>query len=84
METKTDYEEMVLKEIREIPDNVQLQVLKILRTLKESMLAVNDSKNRKFSESGLCGTWKDDRNPEEIIRDIHEHRTGFGGRGVVL
>ena len=84
METNNEYEKMVLKEIRGIPNNAHPHVLKILRSFKESILAVDTSKKAKLVESGLCGIWKDDQNAEEIIKDIHEHRTGFGGRGVEL
>ena len=28
-------------------------------------------------ETGLCGIWEDDRNAEEIIKDIYSNRTGF-------
>lgn len=84
METKTEYEEMVLKEIRGIPDNAHPHVLKMLRTLKESILAVDTSKRTKVDKSELCGIWKDNRSAEDIIKDIHEHRTGYGGRGVSL
>jgi hypothetical protein len=34
--------------------------------------------------SGLCGLWRDERSPDEIIADIHSHRTGFGDRRVIL
>lgn len=27
--------------------------------------------------TGLCGIWEDDRNAEDIIKDIHSNRTGF-------
>ena len=84
METNTEYEKMVLKEIRGIPDNVHSQVLKVLRSLKESISVVDTSKKAKVVESGLCGIWKDDKSAEEIIKDIYRHRTGFGGRGVAL
>ncbi len=84
METNNEYEKMFLKEIRGIPDNAHPQVLKILRSFKESILAIDTSKKAKVAESGLCGIWKDDRNAEKIIKDIHEHRTGFGGYRVEL
>jgi len=84
METNNEFEKMFLKELRGIPDNVHPQVLKILRSFKEGLLTVDTSKKAKTVESGLCGIWEDDRNPEEIIKDIHEHRTGFGGRRVDL
>ena len=34
MQTKTKYEEMVIKELRKIPEDSMPQVVKILRTLK--------------------------------------------------
>ncbi len=84
MEINTEYEMMVLKEIREIPANVRPQVLNIIRSLRESLLAVDTSKREKLFESGLCGIWDDDQSAEEIIKEIHEHRTGYGGREVEL
>jgi|GEM_PF-1355890 len=41
-------------------------------------------KEHKTADSGLCGIWKDERTPEEIIADIHSHRTGFGNRQITL
>lgn len=68
METNNEYEKMFLKEIRGIPDNAHPQVLKILRSFKESILAIDTSKKAKVAESGLCGIWKDDRNAESGVR----------------
>lgn len=28
-------------------------------------------------KTGLCGIWQDDRDAEEIIKDIYSHRRGF-------
>lgn len=36
------------------------------------------------STTGFCGAWQDDRSAVEIIADIENHRTGFGGRRVDL
>jgi hypothetical protein len=84
MQTQSKYEEMILKELREIPTVSQPQIIKILRSLRKSINAVKKIPTEKYSESGLCGIWVDDRNAEEIINDIQAHRTGFGGRGVEL
>jgi len=84
MQTKTKYEEMILKEFREIPDESRPQILKILRSLKKSIAATRKNQRGERQESGLCGIWKDDRPAEEIIKDIHVHRTGYGGRTVEL
>ncbi len=85
MQTKTKYEELVLKELRGIPGESLPQVLKIIRSLKEGFSAAKDASQRGMrQESGLCGIWQDDRSANEIIKMIHAHRTGFGGRGVDL
>ncbi len=41
-------------------------------------------KEQLSADSGLCGIWEDERSPDEIIADIHSHRTGFGDRRVIL
>jgi len=60
------------------------QLVKILHTLKESIVAVKSKKTSKGKSSGLCGIWKDSRNADEIINDIYLHRTGYGGREIEL
>lgn len=84
MQTKTTYEEIVLKELREIPGESLPEVIKILKSLKQSILAAQRIPRGENQESGLCGAWQDVRSAEEIVKDIHSHRTGFGGRGIEL
>lgn len=81
MQTKTKYEEMVIKELRKIPEDSMPQVVKILRTLKSVSVS---TKKEMIKESGLCGIWRDKRNAEEIIEEIHSHRSGFGSRRIKL
>ncbi len=82
MQTKTKYEEMVIKELRGIPEDSMPQVVKILRSLKKSISVA--TKKERIKKSGLCGIWRDKRNAEEIIEEIHSHRSGFGGRRIKL
>jgi hypothetical protein len=82
MQTRTRHEEEILKEIREIPEKAIPQVINILRSLRQSIFA--GTMPKKAKSSGLCGIWKDDRNAEDIIKDIRSHRTGFGGRRINL
>ena len=83
MQTKSSYEEMVLKELRSIPGEVLPQVIKLLKSVKHTILAAQ--KEQKNAEnSGLCGAWQDDRSADEIISDIRSHRSGFGRRQVSL
>jgi hypothetical protein len=84
MQTKTKYEEMVLKELRGIPDESIPQIVKILHSIKEGISAARGIKKKGAVKSGICGIWTDDRSADDIIHDIHAHRTGFGGRRVEL
>ncbi len=84
MQTKTKYEEIILKDVREFPVETLPQVVKILHSLKKSIFVVKSKKTSKEKSSGLCGIWKDSRNANEIINDIYSHRTGFGGRDIEL
>ncbi len=84
MQAKTNYEKIILKEIRELPGDVMPQVLKIVRSVKESLSIGKISSKKREQASGLCGIWQDDRSAEEIIEDIRKHRTGFGGREISL
>lgn len=84
METRTEYENMILRDIREMPGEVLPEVVKIIHSLKESVLSVKVTHKGKAKDSGLCGIWEDERPASEIIKDIRVHRTGFGGRKVAL
>ena len=83
MQTKSSYEEMVLKELRDIPGEVLPQVTKLLKSLKHAILAAQKQQTN-GENSGLCGAWHDDRSADEIIDDIRLHRSGYGGRQVSL
>jgi hypothetical protein len=84
MQTKINYEKIILKEIQELPRDIMPQILSIVRSIKESISVRNVSDKKKPQSSGLCGIWQDDRPAKEIIDDIRKHRTGFGGREVRL
>lgn len=56
METRTEYEKMIMKEVREMPEEALPQVVKIIHSLKEGVLSVKVlHKKREAKESGLCG-----------------------------
>ena len=85
MKTQTKYEEIILNEIRSLPPFVLPQAVKIIKSLKEGIESV--AMRRQTSgkvQTGFCGVWQDDRLADEIIADIVEHRSGFGGRKVIL
>ncbi|OGP11920.1 MAG: hypothetical protein A2055_01810 [Deltaproteobacteria bacterium GWA2_47_9] len=85
METRTEYEKMILKDVREMPGEVLPQVVKIIHSLKESVLSVKVTHKKGTAiGSGICGIWEDERSAAEIIKDIRLQRTGFGCRKVSL
>ena len=75
MITRTDYEQYVLKEIRDLPESDLPKVLKMIHFLKEEIFQIDSAKGEDlemFWES--FGSWQDQRPTEEIIRDIYESR----------
>ena len=85
MKTQTKYEEIILNEIRGLPPFILPQAVKILKSLKEGIESVAMHKQASDNtQTGFCGAWEDDRSADEIITDIVEHRSGFGGRKVLL
>jgi len=85
MKTQTKYEEIILNEIRNLPPPVLPQVVKILKSLKEGVESVSRRKTAAdHAKTGFCGAWEDDRPADEIVADISAHRSGFGGRKVIL
>ncbi len=75
MNTRSDYEQYVLKEIKDLPESDLPKVLKMIHFLKEEILQVDRGKGEDlelFWES--FGSWQDQRSTEEIIRDINESR----------
>ena len=84
MQTKDNYEDILLKELQGIPGESMPEVIKIIRSVKLSILAARQINGRPNETSGLCGAWQDNRKAEEIIEDIYSHRTGFGGRKILI
>ncbi len=70
------------KEIRpleEIPVGPNVRV--IITFLEDKPVSDIDRETQEFLE--LCGTWEDERSPEEIVREIYESRTA-GEREILL
>ncbi len=69
---KTHLEEIIINEIKDIPEDALPQVIQFLQSFKQSL----KDKTTKYrqSESGLCGIWNDRRDANKIIEDIYSHR----------
>ena len=75
MNTRADYEQYVLNEIRDLPESELPKVLKMIHFLKEEIFQIESAKEEDlemFWES--FGSWQDQRSTEELIRDIYESR----------
>ncbi|MBW1799127.1 MAG: hypothetical protein JRJ85_00215 [Deltaproteobacteria bacterium] len=73
--TRTDYEDFLLKELKDVPDSELPKILKLIHFLKEEIFqkeSPNGGDLEMFLDS--FGSWQDERSPEEIINDIYESR----------
>ncbi|OQX12023.1 MAG: hypothetical protein BWK80_44235 [Desulfobacteraceae bacterium IS3] len=70
------------KEIRPLEEiSVCPNVRVIITFLEDEPVSDMDRETQEFLE--LCGTWEDERSPEEIVREIYESRTA-GEREILL
>ena len=70
-----DVKERLLKEIQGLPEPEILKILKLIHFFNEEILEKDKPKDEEiqlFWQS--FGSWKDERSPEEIIREIYESR----------
>jgi len=73
--TRSDYEQFLLKEIRDMPESELPKIIKPIHFLKEEVFQTEPKKAEDiemFWES--FGSWRDERSSEEIIREIYESR----------
>lgn len=75
MQTKTIYEEEIVKDVRDLPISFQEKMAKVVHFLKREMIHPElDEKHATKEFLSICGTWEDDRTPEEQIKDIYSSR----------
>lgn len=84
MHTRNRYEDTILKDIRSIPSPALPQIVKLMHVFRESFVTKKPRVRNRTRETGFCGTWKDRRPSEVIIKDIYAHRTGYAGRSIEL
>jgi hypothetical protein len=73
--SRVDYEQCLWKEIQDFPESQLPKMLKLIHFLKEEVFEVEKQKEEDFQlfwES--FGSWKDERPPEDIIKEIYANR----------
>ena len=71
---RANYERKILEEVHAFPKDALPQVLKILRSIKETMSIDQLPTEKKLRSSGLCEAWVDERTAEEIANDVRKSR----------
>ena len=84
MQKKSKREEIIIEEIRQIPDEVMPEIINILRSFKKGLRTMSGLKQQVTKNSGLCGIWKDKRSANEIVKEIYDSRSGFSGKRIEL
>ena len=85
METKTIYEEEILKEIRNLSEPLQVKLFKIIHLLNQEIIKPEyDEKLATEEFLSVCGTWEDDRTVEGQIKDIYSSRKSTARTGDIF
>ena len=85
METKTVYEEEILKEIRNLSEPLQGKLFKIIHLLNQEIIKPEyDEKLATEEFLSVCGTWEDDRTVEGQIKDIYSSRKSTARTGDIF
>lgn len=75
MQTKTMYEETILKEVQGLSQPVQKKIAKVVHFFKQEIITSGlDERCATDDFLSVCGTWKDNRTIEEQIKDIYSSR----------
>ena len=75
MQTKTMYEEKILRELRDLPEVVQERLSNIMHTLKKELMILEEDERRATDNFlSVCGTWEDNKNAEEQVQAIYSSR----------
>ena len=82
MNTRTYYESLILKDLKEIPDESLPSFHSFVLNFKSLLNSKLQEGKSKLQSTGLCGSWQDSRTPEEIIRDIERGADYFSNRDL--
>ncbi len=75
MQTKTVYEEEVLRDMQALPASAQEKLARIIHFMRSEIIPSELDEIKATEELlSVCGAWEDDRSIEEQIRDISSSR----------
>ncbi len=75
MQTKTSYEEEILREVENLPKDAQRKIAKFIYFLKSEFIETNlEEENATDEFLAVCGAWEDERSVENQIKDIYSKR----------
>jgi len=75
MQTKTSYEEEILREVKSLPKDAQRKIAKLISFLKSEFIETNlEEENATDEFLAVCGAWEDERSVENQIKDIYSNR----------
>jgi len=85
MQTKTTYEEKILKEVQGLSEALQMKFLKFVHFLKQEIIKPEyDEKTATDEFLSVCGTWEDDRSVDAQLSDIYSSRKSTDRAGNIF
>ena len=85
MQTKTTYEEEILKEVQGLSEPLQKKLLKLVHFLKQEIIKPEyDEKTATDEFLSVCGTWEDDRSVDKQLSDIYSSRKSTDRAGNIF
>lgn len=85
IQTKTTYEEKILKEVQGLSEPLQKKLLKFVQFLKQEIIKPEyDEKSATDEFLSTCGTWEDDRSADDQIHDIYSNRKSTDRAGNIF
>ncbi len=78
-QTMTKYEQKILNDMKNLTEREQEKLSRIFHfIIREIIIPKSDEKRMTEEFLSVCGTWEDDRSPEEQIADIYSARKSTG------
>ena len=68
---RSEYEELVLQKIKDLPESEIQKVIKMIQFLKKEVLQHDEPKDEDYQEFwDSFGSWQDERPAQDIIKEI--------------